>query len=486
MATAQQTCPCEVRISEDSLYAHLVTANAKPEDITAGLVSDLLKHQGVDVGDRILKRITEAVEEIKANGPSEAPILLAEGKPPVPAQPARFELTRVDQQEIPTDPHERVDFHRSLIVTVDEGEPIGHFFQEVSPVPGLDLYGKPIAAPPVRSTLSLGEHVRLADDGKTVIAGRAGKIHLTRSIIDIEDVVDIPGDVDYSSGNVDVHNAVLIEGTVRESFEVKSTKSVTIRGAIEPANVEAGTDLQVNGGIAGRQIARIVAGGEIHTKFCSEANLVAGSDITITREVMNSRLHTRGQLHMPNGAVIGGYYYLRMGGEIGTIGSDNEVKTTIAIGSDPGGIVKAKEIEETIAKKKAAAQKIRSAVQPLMAQMKRLTPSQRERATELMFQADGMDLEINDCQTEAQRALDTPDPDADLTLLVNQQVHAGVKIVIGNKFTVFRKPRRGSCKIVRRAVDRVEQIVLIDRLTGSVNPMPTFDFDPADTSFPGP
>ncbi len=48
------------------------------------------------------------------------------------------------------------------------------------------------------------------------------------------------------------------------------------------------------------------------------------------------------------------------------------------------------------------------------------------------------------------------------------RVYPGVVIRIGNKLAVIDKERAGPLKIQRRLVDRVQEIVLVDQLSGSV------------------
>ena len=256
------------------------------------------------------------------------------------------------------------------------------------------MFGAPIPAGLSGTSIQLGGNVQLGEDGKTVTATVSGKVHVTRHEVSVIEVVEIKGDVDFSSGNVDSPTDVLITGTVRETFSVQSAKSVAVQGVIEAATVQAGTDVHVRGGIAAQHNGKVLAGGEICAKFCSDADLEAGGDITVTRQVMNSRIYSAGRLSVARGSVIGGYTYAREGAEIRELGNEADIKTEIAIGVDPIALAETRQTDEIIAKKRGAVAKIRGTIQPLMAQLKRLTPQQRERVTELMYEADEMEADV--------------------------------------------------------------------------------------------
>ncbi len=62
-------------------------------------------------------------------------------------------------------------------------------------------------------------------------------------------------------------------------------------------------DVLVRGGIIGHHKGSVRAGGRIVAKFAQDADLTAESDIDITKEVMHSRVHCRGKVSVPRGAI---------------------------------------------------------------------------------------------------------------------------------------------------------------------------------------
>ncbi|HOA71892.1 MAG TPA: FapA family protein [Phycisphaerae bacterium] len=476
-AVAQRSI--RVAVARDGIRAHLITTDVDPGLITRENIISCLRELGIPVSDDVMARIVEAEKAARAEALPAEPMLLAEGRDPVPGTGATFEfLPELVSQPTSDSTDERADYYRSQILTVEAGQAFGTLTPEVPAVPGVDVYGKPVQPPvPVRS-VHLGKNVQLGDDGRRVIACVRGKVHLTRYQVSVLPVVEVDEDVDFSTGNVDATCDVLINGTVRDTFRVKSGGSITVRGAIEAAEVEAATDLQVNGGIASRGQGRIVVGGEVFTKFCNEADIRAKGDITINREALNSRLRTDRRLLIPRGKLIGGRAYARCGAEIFELGNEANVKTIIAVGIDPLALVQAAEAAESIRKKMEAITKIRQTVQPLMAQLKRLSPAQRERATELLYQADAMEQEVREQEKQIAAALEPVTPDGrEVTLVVQKIAYPGVSIILGDRIVPLHKERKGPFKVVRRVHQRVEEVLLIDKISGSVTVLGGREYD---------
>ena len=80
----------------------------------------------------------------------------------------------------------------------------------------------------------------------------------------LSQMADIPGDVDFSVGNISFGGDVNIHKSVLDLFRVTSQTNITIGGTIEAAEVHAGQNLIVRGGIVGKDNAHVVraAGGK--------------------------------------------------------------------------------------------------------------------------------------------------------------------------------------------------------------------------------
>lgn len=470
-----------IAVAKDGIRAHLVTTDVAPDLVTLANITSALGALKIPVTEQIIARIKQIEPLARGRQLPAEPMLLAEGRESVEGKGASFELapslTSAATEAAGDEDH--IDFHRSQILTVTEGTAIGSLEPEVPAVAGIDVYGQPIPVLQPMRSVRLGENVRLDSDGRTVVAAKAGKVHLTCREVSIVPFVEIPSDVDFSTGNINSPTDVVVNGTVRESFQVKSAGSITVRGAIEAATVEAGTDLQVNGGIAARGHGKVTAGGEIFTRFCNDCSLEAAHDVTITREALSSNIRTLGRLMISRGKLIGGKSYAREGAEVFELGNDANIRTEIAVGIDPMEWIEAMRVDEVVKKKQEAIAKIRQNVQPLMAQLKRLTPAQRERATELLYQADSMEQEIQEAQKRKAAVMQHATAGGhEVTLFVQKIAYPGSVIIFGNKVATLHNERKGPFKVVRRVHNRVEEILLIDKLSGSITVLGSREYEP--------
>lgn len=289
-------------------------------------------------------------------------------------------------------------------------------------------------------------------------------------------LLEISGDVEASAGAVEAPGDVTVGGSVLESATLRSSGNVAIQGGISAATVEAAGEIRVQGGINTRHRGQVLARGGLSAKYCDEADVSAGGDIVVGTGVINSDLEAGGRLLIEQGALVGGRSYAREGAALKALGNDAHIKTHIAIGVFPGALADARRLEKTLKKQKEASARIREAVQPLMAQLKRLTPTQRERATELLYQADSIDAQIRE-QTEKQAAvLAAHSPTGEAALQVNDRIYPGVTVVFGDRSAVIQQERTGPLRIVRRQVGRVEEIIIEELETGVTTTLNGFEY----------
>ena len=448
-----------VRVAADADYSAVIPAD----------ILEIAERARIRLTDAVRARAVELAERLRAGDIPAEELLLAEGTPPTEPQDA--ELIFADSEET-QDPDEqdsepdRIDFYRQCrIRTVLEGGVIGRLRPAAPGTPGVDVFGKSV--PPERKPreIELGENVEVDADGQ-VRAKVSGKVHFVGGRLSVQPVIEIKGDVNFETGSIDTPTDVLIRGNVLDGFYVRGARNVTVGGAIGAAEVRAGADVQANGGIAGKGKGSIEAGGHVVAKFCDECSVRAGGDVSVAKEILNSTIHARGRLRLAAGALIGGYAHARCGAEIRAAGSDGNVKTTISVGIDPAVLEKCREIDEQVNKRKEAAAKIRQTVEPLLAQLKRLLPAQRERATELMYEADRIEASIQDLLNQKDAMLKESTPEEPAYLLVSSKAYSGVTIIIGDRMTTLTRDLSGPVRIMRRRVNRVDEIVAINDATG--------------------
>lgn len=470
-----------VDVSDDHLQAWIrLCAPNDAEPLTKEDILAALEEAEIAVNNAVRDKIGAFITSIQSAEDKSERYLIAEGRSPAEGRDGVFVRDEsLERKDTKPEDDAPVDYHAfNTIITVEEGAPIGRITPAVPGKSGVDVHGKILKPAHGVAEVQLQSTVRrAADDPCVVIAAAAGKVVFKDGALSIDEVITIKGDVDFECGNIDASADVSIDGTILDQFKVKSGKSISVRGTIQAAEVEAGGDVLVGGGIIGHHTGSVRAGGRIVAKFAEDADLKAESDIEITKEAMHSRVHCRGKFSVTRGAIIGGEVYAREGAEVVAVGSEAFIPTCIIVGIHPSILQAAdKTHKETRAKQKTL-ERIREGVKPLLACMKRLTPDQKEQATELLFKADCMATEISEAEAQCEEMVKEARSDNPPTVLVTKTVHPGVQVRIGHRHVVFRKELKGPVRIEKRKIDSATEFVAVSQASGSVTVLKSSSVD---------
>ena len=307
---------------------------------------------------------------------------------------------------------------------------------------------------------ALGEGVRFADDGVSLIAtaeGRvvldeAGRVHIAKSLL-------IEGNVDFATGHVEFPHDVTVNGNVADLFRVHSGGRLEVRGVIEAADVRAGAGLTAAGGISGKSKGRIAVEGDLGAKYVANAIVAATGNVTAAT-VVNSRVVCGGALAVTEGPILAGHVTATGGIRCEIAGSSAGIKTVIEAGVDEGfraeAPAKFREVEAL--RRKAA--KIRETVEPLMKNQKKLNAQQKERATELLFEADELESQASGILAALRKSHDAVAARTKFEIVVNETLYAGVTIRFPGVYAVIDDALRGPLRVTTRAMHNETRIVL--------------------------
>ncbi len=472
-----ETAVCKVVVDRERLSASLAfRQEAAHTTITRDDLARALLDAKIEFTPGLEKRLDKLAAIIEAGKLPSTPVLVAKGQPPDPGENGRLELTPELQALADgeaKDDDEQVNFYEQhKIISVSEGQVIGKVYPPRPPKPGKDVLGQTIKPKAKRAEITLGSNVRYKEDGVTVVATCDGRLSNGTFDVAVLDVLEVGGDVDFESGNIDSASDVLVRGNVLDLFSVKSKKSIEVNGSIEAADVRADGDLLVRGGICGKEKGKVVCGGELRAKFCDAAHIDCEGDLHVAREVLNCQVRTNGAIFIRTGSLIGGKAHARNGGELKVLGSAAGVKTLVGIGMDPEIFTNIKSLDERVKSLNDTAQQIRTAVKPLLDSLRRLTPEQREKATELMFQADDLDAQAENIQADRAKLMEQASPVEGASLLVSGNICEGVIMTVDNFRLRFDKEFKGPVRIEKRKVENVTEVAAINQLTGSIQVLP--------------
>lgn len=225
--------------------------------------------------------------------------------------------------------------NRGVTPAVQVGEPVARIQPPTSGRHGLDVLGRVLPARDGQAAkVVLDKSVVLAGDGTTVIAQVSGLGAFTGGVLSVQEVVEVMGDVDFASGNIQVGaGAVRVKGAVLSGFSVKTPGSLVVGEVIESARVVVGGNVEVAGGIAMQGKGFVRCGGSVLAKYISEAVIEARDDVVVLDSVLHSTILCGGRVVATSGRgrIQGGSVTCRKGVSVLEVGSDLGVATHITL-----------------------------------------------------------------------------------------------------------------------------------------------------------
>lgn len=241
-------------------------------------------------------------------------------------------------QGIQTDDAGRVDYRaQRYIQSIEKGDVICDIIPPRPGVEGLRVDGTIVNPRPVKPAKApKGSNTTVSEDGAALIATMSGHVEYSGSVFQVKPSLDIPGNVDYSTGNIDFRGDVHVGGDVRENFSIHATGTVTIDGLVEGATVVAGGDIIVANGVLGDNKALLKSRGSVRARYLENCVVYSG-DCTYAECVMASRIFSDNRINITagRGTVIGGGLTAAVSIQANIIGAKSGRETEIVLGVLP-------------------------------------------------------------------------------------------------------------------------------------------------------
>jgi uncharacterized protein (DUF342 family) len=282
----------QIELAEQNMKALITAKMPGPGgfDLTAEMIISMLKQNRVYYGinEEFITRFADAPVYRE-------PVLVAEGLKPANGRDAYIQYNfETDQSKVKIreGADGRIDFKNlNTIQNVVQSQPLAKKIPAEKGIAGKNLMGEIIPAGDGRDiALPVGKNVHLADDGMTIVADMNGQVMLVAEKINVEPVYQGKGNVDMKTGNIDFLGSVDISGNVEDGFFVKAAGNITIRGTVEKADLEAGGDIMVHQGIAGKGVGKIRVGRSLWARFIENTIVEAGSLVVVTDGIVNSKV----------------------------------------------------------------------------------------------------------------------------------------------------------------------------------------------------
>ena len=420
-----------VTISPDQMEANLTLYPALPgtPPLTVTELTEILKQEGIRHGlnEEILR---DCLAQSKEKQQIITGALIASGSRPIPGLDAqlRFEV------EIGSIPGKmmgngKIDFHeRRMFIAVRKGQLIATKVPATSGTPGVTVTGQPI---PQKQGADLV--VNVVDNASydpasgEVRATKPGILSVVKNTIRVCAKLAIPGDINFTTGNIEAHDAVDIGGSVQPGFKVKAHGDLKIGGGVRSATVISQGNVTIQEGVSGKQTIMQVTG-DIDVPFVEQASITAGGTVIIRKQAYYSRVFAGGDIHCQEGSkVMGGI--IMAGGtlSVGQVGSDESSPALIAAGTDSKQYLRYEALHQEILDKE---EELEHCLQ-LHGHNSQL-PFHLTMTEEL----EEMHRDLNKLDLATDKKADTPEELAYLlrsrTITVHGQIFAGTMLRIGN------------------------------------------------------
>ena len=326
-------------LSADKLYAWMLVfppvgkgAELSREMLYEALVSQEITY-GVD---------TRLIDQLSHNDKRYFNLyLVAKGKPAFDGKNGNIvdNFPRKIQRVLEVDEFDQVDYTSlNLIHNADKGEEICHLIKPTEGEPGRSVQGEETPAKSGKPVpLPRGKNTEISEDGTQLLASIAGSVEFTGNVFQVKPVLEIAGDVDFSTGSINFLGDINIHGNVLSGFTVQAGGNINIDGVVEAgSSVEAGGDLAVVKGILGDGTTTVQARGSIFSKYVENAVICVRENLQ-TDCIISSSVYCGGEVLVQSGRgkIMGGWVWAARRICANAVGSQSECKTTVALGGRP-------------------------------------------------------------------------------------------------------------------------------------------------------
>ena len=330
----------KLMVDATEMTAHVQLEKSDPSAVcSAADVLGFLGGCGLSITPEVVGGLSELAARIANSGSSE-PVLITLGRPPrpprrelawrVPINPAR----KVDETSSAMDLHEVKQY-----VNVSAGQVLCEILSTPA-VPAYNVFGAAIlpdenvSRAPEAALVKLGERVApRADNDAIIVACEDGCVRYEKGVVSVQKVLEVRGVVDFKVGNIDFHGQVIVSGDVLAGFKINATADVIIKGMVENASIDAGGDIIITGGVAGRHgTSHLKSGGQIKARYLHMVKVDCKKDLGVGVECIDSEITAGGNVLVTKGGIIGGVMHAAGTIRAAFIGSEMAVPTVIATG----------------------------------------------------------------------------------------------------------------------------------------------------------
>jgi uncharacterized protein (DUF342 family) len=451
----QEFFQAHVLIGQDQTEVYFKFLRLDPgAELSSSELRDLLDEAGVVYGVNA-GSIKNLAEKIGSGGleAGEENHLVAKGKSAQHGEDGRIDFLVDPSAEnvfFDVDSDDVIDYKsNSLIQNVTEEQHLATLMKPTDPEDGVDVFGQTIEAR-VGNPMKIKLGPNMVSDNDRIYSTCCGRFIKEEDTLSVSPVYVVREDVGYRVGNINFIGKVEAQKDILDDFSVFAKEGIEVNGIVGAATVESDGSIILNGGMNGKGKGFLRSQGLIEAKYLNEVTVVAWGDISVQKSIINSIVKTKGKVDSQHGSVIGGEVTALMGVDVGSVGSDLGVITTLVAGQDYELKDRMKAYESQLLEIGQEVDRIDRIIGPILADKNKLTSlsvDKKKALKGLLEQLKRYREEQGRIRLEAE-ALEKETTSVSIKeIVVRKVMYSGVRIVIGNCKKVIKSDIKGPIRL---------------------------------------
>ncbi|MEA4932857.1 MAG: FapA family protein [Lawsonibacter sp.] len=338
--------------------------------------------------------------------------------------------------QLKTDEKGNVDYRDlDMVENVKRGQTLCQIVLPTEGTPGISVQGKELPQKKGKPVPSyLGRNTELNEDGTAILSKIDGQAEFNGQQINVEETFYVKGNVDNSTGNLQVNGNLSIRGMVLPGFVLEAVGKIEVEGTVVNATIKAGSDVKLHSGITGGMVH---CGGDLACKYIENSQIFTVRNIN-AESIVNS------DVKCGKSIIVSGQIAKIMGGsciageniEAGCIGSWANIKTKLELGTDPTVIERQQKLLAHISDMETQNHKLNPLI-AILQQLEtnnRLTPEKNKALENARYTYEtnvrSLELEKNELEEMAQSIK----AKGFGQILCSKTIYVGAQIIIGDAY----------------------------------------------------
>lgn len=444
---------CMVSTSFDKMKASicLYPPSTNGRSCTVGDIESALRLAKIEFGvDQ------EAIDKVLEQREYGTPHVVAYGKPPREGTDAKIEY--FFQTDRKMRPQLREDgtvnyYDLDLVSHCKKGDLLAVLTPADLGEPGTNVLGAPIRQKEVvRLALKHGKNIEKNEEKTELRSMVDGHVTLVDDTVFVSNVLELEN-VDTSTGNIDYDGSVKINGNVCSNFSVKARGDIEVKGTVEGAYMESGNNIVLARGINGMGKGKLVAEGNVISKFLENCSVTAGGYIE-TETIVQSNVKSKTEIHVSGkkASITGGMVVATNLISTKNLGTPMGTTTNIVVGVDPAVRERSTQLKKELEEAKKNLDKILPVLESTKKKLLLTKVSQKEQmqymsqlietARHLQQVVESRGQELEECKEKIAQAKDS-------RVDVTGEIYPGVVVTISDVSVTIRDSLK-YCRLRKR------------------------------------